>query len=106
MAKVKRTKQEIEKEMWDARYNKYKRLVAVYSECPYECGHPVMTWEEANEIYKQTKIRPSYCNGEQYLQENAFASQIRGDTSLYLLCDGENHNNARDLWRRRSNEDV
>lgn len=95
--KVKRTKQEIEKEMWDARYNKYKRLVAAYSDCPFQCGLPVMTWEEANKIWKQTKIRPSICNGEQYLQIDSFAEEIHGDHSLYMICDGENHNNAMDI---------
>lgn len=97
MAKIKRSKEEIQKEMWDARYNKYKRLVAAYSDCPFNCGHPVMTWEEANEIYNETKIRPTICNGKQYFQTDSFAEEINGDHSLYLLCDGENHNGAMDI---------
>lgn len=31
----------------------------------------------------------TYCNGERYLQEDPFLSEIRGDTTLYMLCDGE-----------------
>lgn len=91
--KNKRTKQEIEREMWEARYNKYKRLVAAYPDCPHGCGYPVMVWEDSLDIYEATRIRPTYCNGEQYMQEDAFLSEVRGDASLYLLCDGENHNN-------------
>lgn len=97
MAKIKRSKEEIQKEMWEARYNKYKRLVAVYSDCLFNCGHYVMTWEEANKIYNETKIRPTICNGEQYMQADPFQQEIRGDHSLYLLCDGEAHNNGQEI---------
>lgn len=93
----KRTKQEISQEMWEVRYNKYKRLVAAYPECSFNCGHPVMTWEESREIYEQTKMTPTFCNGKQYMQTDAFAEEIHGDASLYMLCDGENHNGAMDI---------
>lgn len=95
--KNKRTKQEIEREMWEARYNKYKRMVAAYPDCPFQCGLPVMAWEDAKDIWEQTKIRPEICNGEQYMQEDLFAAEIYDDHSLYMLCDGENHNNAMDI---------
>jgi hypothetical protein len=96
MAKNKRSREELDKEMWAARYAKYKKMVAAYPRCSL-CDYPVMTWEDSRKIWEATKIRAVFCNGFAYLQTDGYAEEIKGDHSLYMLCDGENHNNMMDI---------
>lgn len=59
------------------------KLEMTLPKCEF-CGLGILP----DEIKERVPYRWFYCNGEQYPQVDPFLEEIRGDVTLYMMCDG------------------